>query len=92
MADLTRTWILLGRRLTIQAPPESIARLEALLAEIDRRAHSLRKARPEVDEVTHWLMAALSVLEALAAHLDRYEAFCQRLESLLAPYKPNPDL
>ncbi|GIV24855.1 MAG: hypothetical protein KatS3mg026_0547 [Bacteroidia bacterium] len=88
MADLTRTWILLGRRLTIQAPPESIARVEALLAEIDQRAQALRKTRPDVDEVTHWLMAVLSVLEALAAHLDRYEAFCQRLESLLSPSEP----
>ncbi|RMF49228.1 MAG: cell division protein ZapA [Bacteroidetes bacterium] len=90
MADPTRTWILLGRRLTIQAPPESIARLESLLAEIDQRAQALRKVRPDVDEVTHWLMAVLSVLETLASHLDRYEAFCQRLESLLSSSQPEP--
>nr|BAL55953.1 hypothetical protein HGMM_F32H02C26 [uncultured Bacteroidetes bacterium] len=85
MAEETRTWILLGRRLTIQAPPETIARLDALLAEMDRQAHAMRKLRPEADELTHWLMAMLSVLDTLATQIHRYETFCQRIEALLPP-------
>lgn len=85
MAEETRTWTLLGRRLTVQASPETIARLDRLLEEIDRQARTFRRVRPEADELTHWLMAALSVLETLSTHIERYEAFCQRIEALLSP-------
>ncbi|MCS7188748.1 MAG: hypothetical protein RMJ66_03325 [Bacteroidia bacterium] len=83
MKQETRTWILLGRRLTVQAPPETIARLDSLLREIQQRAVSFRKERPDTDELTHWLMATLTVLETLSDRLMRYEVFCQRIEDLL---------
>ncbi|MCX7606833.1 MAG: hypothetical protein N2170_06185 [Bacteroidia bacterium] len=85
MTEETRTWTLLGRRLTVQAPPETIARLEHLLTDIQQQALVFRKQRPEADELTHWLMATLSVLEALSDRLHLYEAFCQRIETLLPP-------
>ncbi|MCS7153909.1 MAG: cell division protein ZapA [Bacteroidia bacterium] len=85
MAEETRTWTILGRRLTVQAPPKTIALLESLLAEISQQATHFRKTHPYADELTHWLMATLSVLEALSQRLHLYEDFCQRIEALLPP-------
>ncbi|GIV23023.1 MAG: hypothetical protein N3A68_06405 [Bacteroidia bacterium] len=85
MAQETRTWILLGRRLTVQAPPETITRLESLLATLEAEASRYKTLQPETDELTHWLMATLSLLEALSDRLQRYEAFCARIEALLPP-------
>ncbi|MCS6895831.1 MAG: cell division protein ZapA [Bacteroidia bacterium] len=85
MAEETRTWTILGRRLTVQAPPTTIAHLESLLAEISEQAARLRREHPHADELTHWLMATLSVLEALTQRLHTYETFCQRIEKLIPP-------
>lgn len=85
MAEETRTWTILGRRLTVQAPPQTIAQLEQLLAEISTRAVHFRRDHPHLDELTHWLMANLSTLEALTRRLQLYEEYCQRIEALLPP-------
>lgn len=85
MAEETRTWTILGRRLTIQASPQTIAHLETLLAEMAEQAARFRKVHPYADELTHWLMASLSTLEALSERLQLYERYCQRIEALLPP-------
>lgn len=85
MAEEIRTWTILGRRLTVQASPQTIAQLEQLLAEIDAHAGRFRREYPHLDELTHWLMANLSILEALSRRLQLYEDYCQRIEALLPP-------
>lgn len=86
MAEETRTWMILGRRLTVQAPPKTIAQLDQLLTEISHQAEHFRKSYPNADELTHWLMGILSVLEALTQRIHLYESFCQRIEALLPPH------
>ncbi|MCX8113143.1 MAG: cell division protein ZapA [Bacteroidia bacterium] len=85
MAEETRTWTILGRQLTVQAPPKTIRHLEQLLAQISEKAADFRKVHPYADELTHWLMATLSLLEALSQRLHLYEDFCCRIEALLSP-------
>ncbi|MEN3040030.1 MAG: cell division protein ZapA [Bacteroidia bacterium] len=85
MAEEIRTWTILGRRLTVQAPPTTIAHLEKLLTKISDEASRLRREHPHTDELTLWLMATLSVLEALSQRLQLYEDFCRRIEQIIPP-------
>ncbi|MCS7162402.1 MAG: hypothetical protein NZ958_03625 [Bacteroidia bacterium] len=83
--EMTQSWLILGRRLTVQGSPDNIRRVAALLEEIEARGAAYAQLQPQADELTHWLMGLLSVLDSLATQLHLYEAFTQRLEALLPP-------
>ncbi|MCS7296905.1 MAG: hypothetical protein RMK19_06935 [Bacteroidia bacterium] len=92
MAEETRTWIILGRRLTVQASPQTIAQLDEYLTLISQKADEFRQTHAHLDELTHWLMGLLSLLELLTNHLRLYADFCQRIESLIPSHFLSPDI
>lgn len=87
MTEVPYTWEILGRRITLQAPPNTIARLKEVLLLIEKKAAGLAQQYPSLDESTLWLMATLATFDELLDRLDQYETFCQRIEAWL----PNLD-
>ncbi len=83
MTEVPYTWEVLGRRITLQAAPETIARLQEALHLVEKKVAGLAQQHPSADEWTLWLMAILATYDELLDRLAQYEAFCQRIEAWL---------
>lgn len=78
-------WVVLGRTISVQGDPETIARVEKALHRLTEKVEGFRRAHPHKDELTLLLMGFIAVLEELTGYISEYEAFCQAIETWLPP-------